>query len=220
MSRVPVPKSEVAKPEVSEDTTKPAPVQETTQTDGPEQTVKLAPEPGPTPRATSIPQDEVLNPGAQDAKTSGTPRVQIKYLPHALSLPPIERKTAMASGYDLYAAIDKPINLGTLGDRALIPTGVCVAIPPGYEGQVRPRSGLAAKNGISIVNTPGTIDADYRGEIQIILVNLSTRKFAVEPGMRIAQLVFTPVALLDLDTVEELPETERGEGGFGSTGVR
>ncbi len=101
----------------------------------------------------------------------------------------------------------------------MIPTGIIMEIPVGYEGQVRPRSGLAARNSITVTNTPGTIDADYRGEIKVLLTNLGGRRFTVERGMRIAQLVITPVVQADLNLVGELSETERGEGGYGSTGV-
>ena len=105
------------------------------------------------------------------------------------------------------------------GTRALIPTGISMAIPPGYEGQIRPRSGLAVKHGIAIVNAPGTIDSDYRGEIQVILINLGSEPWIVKRGDRIAQLVIAPVLSVDLEAVEDLAGTVRGAGGFGSTGV-
>lgn len=125
--------------------------------------------------------------------------------------------TPASSGMDLYALLDDPVTLRPL-ERALVPTGLRLAIPEGYEAQVRPRSGLANQHGITVLNTPGTIDADYRGEVKVLLVNLSNASFTVEPGDRIAQLVIQPVARALLQEVERLPETERGKGGFGSTG--
>ena len=127
--------------------------------------------------------------------------------------------SAQASGMDLFAHLSREILIPP-GDRRLIPTGIAVAIPEGYEGQIRPRSGLAVKYGIAIVNSPGTIDSDYRGEIKIILINLGDESFVVQDGVRIAQLVITPVVRAELEEVEELPETSRNEGGFGHTGSR
>ena len=115
------------------------------------------------------------------------------------------------------ANIEEPITLGPL-ERAMVPTGLYIALPDGTEAQVRPRSGLAAKHGISVLNSPGTIDADYRGEIKVILVNLSNEPFVINPGERIAQLVVAKYEKVEWDEVEGLDETERGEGGFGSTG--
>ena len=115
------------------------------------------------------------------------------------------------------ANIEEPITLGPL-ERAMVPTGLYIALPDGTEAQVRPRSGLAAKHGISVLNSPGTIDADYRGEIKVILVNLSNEPFVINPGERIAQLVVAKYEKVEWDEVEVLDETERGEGGFGSTG--
>jgi len=132
-------------------------------------------------------------------------------------LPTPSRATEHASGFDLRAAVEVPLSLGP-GERALVPTGISIAIPPGYEGQVRPRSGLALKHGISIVNAPGTIDADYRGEIGVILVNLAKEPFLIERGERIAQLVIARVPECELEIVDSLDETSRGTGGFGSTG--
>ncbi|NOY13280.1 MAG: dUTP diphosphatase [Deltaproteobacteria bacterium] len=123
----------------------------------------------------------------------------------------------MAAGLDIQARPETPIELPP-GQRCLVPTGLAVAIPPGYEIQVRPRSGLAIKYGIALVNSPGTIDADYRGEIRIILINHGQENFTIYPGDRIAQLVVTPVCQADLVEVETLSETERGTGGFGHTG--
>ena len=122
-----------------------------------------------------------------------------------------------SSGLDLIANIDKEIILKP-NERTLVPTGLSVAIPENYEIQVRPRSGLAAKNGISVLNTPGTVDADYRGEIKVILINLSLENFKIEPGQRIAQMVLCPVVKAELVEVDTLPESVRGSGGFGSTG--
>ena len=120
---------------------------------------------------------------------------------------------------DLRAHLSEPVVLRPL-ERAMIPTGLFIALPAGYEAQVRPRSGLAAKKGISVLNAPGTIDADYRGEIRVILVNLSQDDFTVEPGERIAQMVIARHERVDWEAVEVLDETERGAGGFGSTGVK
>jgi dUTP pyrophosphatase len=127
-------------------------------------------------------------------------------------------QTERAAGLDLSAALEKPVQLEP-GARALIPTGLAFAIPDGYEGQVRPRSGLALKHGISIVNTPGTVDADYRGMVQVCLINLGQEPYLVEPLSRIAQIVICPIIQADLELVDELDETARGAGGYGSTGV-
>lgn len=123
-----------------------------------------------------------------------------------------------ASGMDLFAYLPREVTLNP-GERHLIPTGIAVAIPEGYEGQIRPRSGLAMRDGIGIVNSPGTIDSDYRGEIKIILINLGGEPFAVKTGTRIAQLVIAPVVRAELEEVLELPETQRNERGFGHTGA-
>ena len=128
------------------------------------------------------------------------------------------RASEHAAGFDLRAAVDAPLTLAP-GERALVPTGISVAIPPGYEGQIRPRSGLAIRHGIALVNAPGTIDADYRGEVQVIAINLGGEAFTIARGDRIAQLVIGPVLEVALEAVEELGETVRGSGGFGSTGV-
>lgn len=128
--------------------------------------------------------------------------------------------TAGSAGLDLHAAIAAPVELAP-GDRASIPTGLAIALPHGYEGQVRPRSGLASKHGIGLVNAPGTIDEDYRGEVRVLLVNLSQQSYAVQPRDRIAQLVVAPVtrvSVASVETAEELGQTQRGSGGFGSTG--
>jgi dUTP pyrophosphatase len=127
-------------------------------------------------------------------------------------------KTAGSAGLDLAAAVDDAV-LIPAGGRALIPTGFAIALPEGYEGQVRPRSGLAVQHGVTVLNAPGTIDADYRGEMKVPLVNLGDAPFTVTRGMRIAQLVVAPVTAVRLVEVAELDATERGEGGFGSTGT-
>jgi len=127
--------------------------------------------------------------------------------------------TEASAGMDLKAAIGEPLTLGSL-DRAMVPTGLYIALPVGYEAQIRPRSGLAAKYGISVLNTPGTIDADYRGEIKVILVNLSKDPFVINPGERIAQMVVARHEKVEWEEVEILDETGRGEGGFGSTGTK
>lgn len=127
--------------------------------------------------------------------------------------------TLLSAGVDLHANIDENITLKSL-ERTLVPTGLYMAIPAGYEGQVRPRSGMAAKHGITVLNTPGTIDADYRGEIKVILVNLSNEPFEIVPGERIAQMVFVKHETAEFEEVESLDETQRGQGGFGSTGTK
>ena len=134
------------------------------------------------------------------------------------SIPLPARMSAHAAGFDLAAALDAPVTLRP-GERQLVPCGFAMAVPPGYEAQVRPRSGLALKHGISLLNTPGTIDSDYRGEVKVLLVNLGQEPFVVERGQRIAQLVICPVAAATLETRLSLEGTERGAGGFGSTGV-
>ncbi len=144
--------------------------------------------------------------------------VGIQLLPHATEEDIPRYATAEAAGMDLRAAIPVPIRLEA-GKRAVVPTGIAVAMPPGFEGQVRPRSGLAAKYGITVLNTPGTVDSDYRGEIKVILINLGEDTFKIEPGMRVAQLVIAAHARADLQIFTMLPETIRGERGFGSTGI-
>ncbi len=127
--------------------------------------------------------------------------------------------TSLSAGVDLRADIPEGIVLEPLG-RVIVPTGFYLEIPAGYEAQVRPRSGLAAKKGVTVLNSPGTVDADYRGEVKVILVNLSSEPFTVEPGERIAQMVFARHEQVEWDEVEVLEESERGAGGFGSTGVK
>jgi len=146
--------------------------------------------------------------------------VQIVRLPHGADLPLPAYQSAQAAGLDLIAAVpaDAPVTLAP-GTRALIPTGVAIALPPGMEAQVRPRSGLAARHGVTVLNSPGTIDADYRGELQVILVNLGADSFSVDRGMRIAQLVIAPVVRARLREVAKLDLTPRGATGFGSTGA-
>jgi dUTP pyrophosphatase len=125
--------------------------------------------------------------------------------------------SALAAGMDLHAALDEPLLLAP-GQRSLVPTGLALAIPPGFEGQIRPRSGLALRYGVSMVNTPGTIDADYRGEVAVILINHGDAALSIAPGDRIAQLVIAPVRRVELVEVEELDATARNTGGFGHTG--
>jgi dUTP pyrophosphatase len=146
--------------------------------------------------------------------------VRVTRLPHGADLPLPEYQSALAAGLDLLAAVpaDAPIELAP-GARALVPTGVAIALPAGFEGQVRPRSGLAARHGVTVLNTPGTVDADYRGELQVILVNLGAGPFIVSRGMRIAQLVVAPVQRIKLVEVDALDATARAHGGFGSTGT-
>lgn len=143
--------------------------------------------------------------------------IQVKRLEHAMGLELPKQMTDGSSGADLAAAIHTPIKIMP-GQYALIPTGLIVEIPLGYEMQVRPRSGIAAKNGVTVLNTPGTVDADYRGEVQVILINLGSEPFEITRGMRIAQAVIAEVPRVEYLEVEVLSETDRGEGGFGHTG--
>lgn len=145
--------------------------------------------------------------------------LRLRRLPHGQDLPLPAYQSAAAAGMDLLAANDDPLVLQP-GARALVPTGIAIALPEGTEAQVRPRSGLAAKHGVTVLNTPGTIDADYRGEIKVILINLGDAPFTVERGSRIAQMVVAPVARAELVEVADLDDTARGAGGFGSTGPR
>jgi dUTP pyrophosphatase len=145
--------------------------------------------------------------------------VAITRLPHGRDLPLPAYQSAQAAGLDLTAAVAAPVTLAP-GDRATIPTGIAIALPAGTEAQVRPRSGLAAKQGVTLLNSPGTIDADYRGEVQVILVNLGREPVIIERGMRIAQMVIAPVTQARWQELAELPATARGAGGFGSTGVK
>ncbi len=144
--------------------------------------------------------------------------VAVRRLPHGHGLPLPEAATAGSAGVDLLAAVDDELVLEP-GSRAVVPSGLAIALPPGFEAQVRPRSGLAARHGVTVLNSPGTVDADYRGEIGVILINLGEDAFRVERGMRIAQMVVGPVGAVAWNEVEELPETVRGVGGFGSTGT-
>ena len=144
-------------------------------------------------------------------------RVRIQRLAHAEGLPLPATATALSAGCDLAAAIEDELVLAP-GQRELVPTGFCIALPEGFEGQVRGRSGLALRHGIVLPNAPGTIDADYRGEIHVILMNVAEEPFRIQRGDRIAQLVVAPVTSVAWDEVEALDETERGDGGFGHTG--
>lgn len=144
--------------------------------------------------------------------------IAIKRLPHGLDLPLPAYQTDGAAGMDLYAAIKDPVTLAS-GEYGLVPTGLSMALPSGYEAQVRPRSGLSAKHGVTVLNSPGTIDADYRGEVKVILINHGQLPFEVARGERVAQMLITPVTRGVLEEVGTLPDTLRGEGGFGSTGT-
>jgi dUTP pyrophosphatase len=146
--------------------------------------------------------------------------VRIVRLPHGRDLPLPQYQSALAAGLDLVAAVpaDAPVEI-LPGARAVIPTGVAIALPAGSEGQIRPRSGLAARHGVTMLNTPGTIDADYRGELQVILVNIGSELFVVSRGMRIAQLVIAPIQQAKLVELNSLDATERASGGLGSTGL-
>ncbi|MEW5913649.1 MAG: dUTP diphosphatase [Thermodesulfobacteriota bacterium] len=145
------------------------------------------------------------------------PRVQIMRLPHGAGLPLPTYMTPQSAGLDLPAALERPLSVAP-GQIVLVPTGLALAIPPGYEGQVRPRSGLAIKQGLTVVNAPGTIDADYRGEVQVGLINLGPAPVTIERGDRVAQLIIAPVAQAELVEVAALPPSSRGAGGFGHTG--
>jgi dUTP diphosphatase len=146
--------------------------------------------------------------------------IRLLRLPHGADLPLPAYQSAFAAGLDLMAAVssDAPVTIAS-GARAMIPTGIALAIPPGFEGQVRPRSGLAARHGVTVLNAPGTIDADYRGEVHVILVNHGAESFTVERGMRIAQLIIAATMQATICEVARLDETTRGVGGFGSTGT-
>lgn len=152
--------------------------------------------------------------------TPPRPTLNLKRLPHGADLDLPSYETAGAAGMDLRAAIDAeaPLTLGP-GTRALVPTGLIMEIPQGYEVQIRPRSGLAIKNGITCLNSPGTVDSDYRGEVKVILANLGEEPFTIERGMRIAQMIVAPVTQVTVAEISSVSETQRGAGGFGSTGV-
>ena len=144
--------------------------------------------------------------------------IQVRRLSHGEGLPLPNYATPGAAGMDLLAAVPGPVTIEP-GKRALIPTGLAIALPPGFEMQVRPRSGLALRNGILLPNSPGTIDEDYRGEVQVILLNAGDAPFTVERGMRIAQAIVAPVVRAEWQEVEKLDDTSRSTGGFGSTGT-
>ncbi len=143
--------------------------------------------------------------------------ISLQILPHGAGLELPAYATAHAAGMDLRAALEAPLTLKPL-QRALVPTGLAMAIPVGFEAQIRPRSGLALKHGLTCLNSPGTIDADYRGEVKVLMVNLGEEDFVIQRGERIAQMVIAAQAVAAWNTVEQLPATERGEGGFGHTG--
>lgn len=147
-----------------------------------------------------------------------TQTIQVQRLPHSDGLALPAYATSGAAGMDLLAAVTTPVTIAP-GARVLIPTGLKIALPPGHELQIRPRSGLALKNGIILPNSPGTVDEDYRGELQVIVMNAGSEAFTVERGMRIAQAVLAPVTRASWAEVTDLPETARGAGGFGSTGT-
>lgn len=151
---------------------------------------------------------------------SETIEIAVQRLPHGEGLALPRYETDGAAGMDLLAALpaSEPLTLAP-GARALVPTGLAIALPKGFEAQVRPRSGLAAKNGVTVLNSPGTIDCDYRGEVKVILINHGPDAFAIERGTRIAQMVVAPVTRAELREVTSLDETARGAGGFGSTGI-
>lgn len=150
---------------------------------------------------------------------NGVVEVAITREPQCEDLPLPSYETEHAAGMDLRAAVTEPLTLAP-GERALVPTGLRIALPPGFEAQVRPRSGLAVRHGVTMLNTPGTIDADYRGEIRVIAINLGQEPFAINRGDRIAQLIVAPVTRVEWRLVETLETTARGDGGFGHTGTR
>jgi dUTP pyrophosphatase len=145
------------------------------------------------------------------------PTIRVRRLAHNQDLPLPAYETPLSAGQDLRAAVSEPVTLAPM-QRTLVPTGLAIAIPPGFEVQVRPRSGLALKHGITCLNSPGTVDADYRGEIQVILINLGQEPFTINRGDRIAQMILAPVTQGQWEEVAELDATQRGTGGFGSTG--
>ncbi|MBR3392054.1 MAG: dUTP diphosphatase [Firmicutes bacterium] len=144
--------------------------------------------------------------------------LKIRTLPHFAGLPLPAYQSEQAAGLDLPAAVEEPLLLSP-GRRAAVPTGLALELPKGYEAQVRPRSGLALRQGVTVLNSPGTVDADYRGEVKVILINLGEEDFLIERGMRIAQLVVAPMTQTRIEVAAELEESGRGAGGFGSTGV-
>ncbi|TCT42095.1 dUTP diphosphatase [Martelella mediterranea] len=144
--------------------------------------------------------------------------LKLKRLDHAAGIEPPAYETTGSAGMDIRAAVEAPLILSP-GKRALVPTGFIFEIPEGFEAQIRPRSGLAFKHGITCLNTPGTIDSDYRGEVKVLLINLGDEDFAIERGMRIAQVIIAPVTQMPVTVVDDVTETMRGEGGFGSTGI-
>ncbi|HEY5258249.1 MAG TPA: dUTP diphosphatase [Candidatus Baltobacteraceae bacterium] len=144
-------------------------------------------------------------------------RVALRRLPEGEGLPVPCYMSALAAGADLCAAVADDLTLSP-GERAMVPTGFSIAVPPGYEAQVRPRSGLALRHGVTVLNSPGTIDADYRGPVNVILANLGDEPFSISRGDRIAQLLIAPVSRANFELVDALPESARGDGGFGSTG--
>ena len=148
-----------------------------------------------------------------------TLKAKIKRLPHGQDLPLPKYMSRHAAGMDLYAAVDEQMTI-LPGDWNLVPTGLAMALPEGYEAQVRPRSGLALKQGVSVLNTPGTVDADYRGEVGVILMNNSKQNLIVKRGDRIAQMIINKIEHISFEEVTELPETDRGAGGFGHTGKK
>ena len=146
-------------------------------------------------------------------------KIALTPMEHAVGLQLPTYATEQSAGMDLTAALEEAIEIGP-GERMLIPTGLTIELPEGYEAQIRPRSGLALKHGVTVLNSPGTVDADYRGEIGVILANLGQQEFTVERGMRIAQMVIAQHAKVEWEVADELSETERGKGGFGSTGIK
>lgn len=159
-----------------------------------------------------------MNQGGALMTGGGAIEIAVTRLEHGANLPLPEHATPHSAGVDLLAAVEQSLTIAP-GARALVPTGLAIALPGGFEAQVRPRSGLAHKHGVTVLNSPGTIDADYRGEVGVILINLGTEDFTVERGMRIAQMVVAPVSFVTWQERGDLDDTHRGTGGFGSTGT-
>ena len=175
---------------------------------------------GPETPPESFPPSYPPLPSDPTVEVRHTMNLRVEKLPHYNGLPPLKQATPGSVGIDLYAANDGELLLNSIGATVVVPTGIKIQLPQGLEAQIRPRSGLAAKEGITVLNSPGTVDSDYRGEIKVILTKLTTGKFRIERGMRIAQMVIAPVYYPSIKYVDSVDETERGSAGFGSSGVK
>ena len=174
---------------------------------------------GPETPPESFPPSYPPLPSDPTVEVRHTMNLRVEKLPHYNGLPPLKQATPGSVGIDLYAANDGELLLNSIGATVVVPTGIKIQLPQGLEAQIRPRSGLAAKEGITVLNSPGTVDSDYRGEIKVLLVNLGEDTFEVQRGTRIAQLVILPVVRAELVEVDALEGSSRGSGGFGSTGT-